>query len=433
MKHERSHEMYERAKKSLAGGVSSQFRVQKPVPLFFSGANGAYITDVDGQTYLDFTLSQGPVILGHRHPKVDQAITQALATGILYAGQHELEYLVAEWAQKHIPCAELVRFGSSGSEMAQAALRAARQLTGRQRFLKFEGHYHGWFDNVAVSIKPTPDQAGPHEAPHAVPWTGGQSQSALTEAVLAPFNQPVIVEQLLDRHLHELAAVILEPVACNNGCIPADPAFLRWLREACTARGIVLIFDEIITGFRMGLGGAQAYYGVTPDLAIFGKAMAGGLPIAMLAGQERFMAPIAKGDAIHAGTYNSNTVCMAAALATLKVLEETGVEHLFQLGAQLRDGLQAAARAVGLPALAQGPGPMFHLAFTNRTHIREYRDLWEADEALSTQFVAGMLEEGVRVIGRGLWYISLAHTQADVDRALAAAKKVLGSLALNRN
>lgn len=425
----KSQEMFERASQSLAGGVSSQFRAKSPFPLFFQGASGAYITDVDGNTYLDFTLSQGPVLLGHRHPAVDQAIKDVLERGILYAGQHELEYQVAEWVCRHIPAAERVRFGSCGSEMVQAALRAARSVTGRQRFMKFEGHYHGWFDNVAVSIKPTPEQAGPHGAPATVPWTGGQSQSALQEAVVAPFNQIEIVESLLARHGDELAAVILEPIACNNGCIPADAEFLRFLREECTARGIVLIFDEIITGFRMGLGGAQAYYGITPDLAVFGKAMGSGLPIAMLVGKEEFMRPIAEGRAIHAGTYNTNTVCMAAALATLQALEAAGTDALFERGRRLMEGLRQAAAEHGIAMLVQGPGPMFHTAFTEKEAVRELRDLWDSDEALLARFVDEMLNEGVRIIGRGLWYISLAHTDADIDRAIEAARRVLSRLA----
>ena len=428
MSYSRSQALFERSSRSLAGGVSSQFRAKKPFPLFFERAEGARITDADGNTYLDFTLSQGPVILGHRHPAVDQAIADVLQRGILYAGQHELEFEVAEWVCRHIPSAERVRFGSCGSEMVQAALRTARALTGRQRFLKFEGHYHGWFDNVAVSIKPSPAEAGPHEAPRSVPWTGGQSKIALAEAVIAPFNQIEITARLIEEHADELAAVILEPVMCNNGCIPADPAFLAFLRETCTKRGIVLIFDEIITGFRLGLGGAQAYLGVTPDLSVFGKAMGAGLPIAMLVGKEPFMRPIAEGRAIHAGTYNTNTVVMAAALATLKTLETADYAGLAARGRRLMEGLRQAASECGVPLLVQGPGPMFHTAFTRRSEIREYRDLWESDEALLTRFVDELLAEGVRLIGRGLWYLSFAHTDADVDTAVEAARRVLRRL-----
>lgn len=432
MKRDRSEQLYARARRSLAGGVSSQFRAQKPFPLFFAGADRARVVDVDGNAYLDFTLSQGPILLGHRHPRIDQAIQEALGRGILYAGQHELECQVAERVCRQIPGAELVRFGSSGSEMIQAALRAARYATGRDRFLKFEGHYHGWFDNVAVSIKPGKDEAGPHHAPRAAPWTGGQATASLSEAVVAPFNQREIVARLIAEHRDELAAVVLEPIMCNNGCIPAELEFLPWLREECTARGIVLIFDEIITGFRMGLGGAQAHFGVTPDLSVFGKGMGAGLPIAMLVGKERFMAPVGEGKCIHAGTYNSNTLGMAAAFATLQVLEEVGVAPLFALGSRLMEGLQTIARDAGWPVLVQGPGPMFHMAFTERNAIREYRDLWACDEALYGTFAARMLDAGVRLIPRGLWYVSLAHAEADVDLALEAAGRVLKELAPGR-
>lgn len=428
MSHKQSQELFDRASKSMAGGVSSQFRVSHPFPLFYKGAQGTRITDVDNNTYLDFTLSQGPVLLGHQHAAVDQAIADVLQRGILYAGQHELEFQVAEWVCRHIPSAELVRFGSCGSEMVQAALRTARSVTGRQKFMKFEGHYHGWFDNVAISIKPTPENAGPHTEPTPVPWTGGQSQYTLNEVVVAPFNQIEIVRNLIEEHADDLAAVILEPIGCNNGCIPADPEFLRFLRQICDERGIVLIFDEIITGFRTSLGGAQAYFGVTPDLSTFGKAMGAGLPIAMLVGKERFMQHIAEGKAIHAGTYNSNTVCMAAALAILNVLETEGTDQLVERGNRLMEGLRSAAAKHGIPLLIQGPGPMFHTAFTTKPAIRELRDLWDVDEALLGQFVDGMMDEGVRLINRGLWYVSLAHTDADIDEALAAADRVFARL-----
>lgn len=421
----KSQQLFERASETMAGGVSSQFRSQKPFPLFFETAEGARVTDVDGRTFLDFTLSQGPVLLGHRHPAVDEAIANVLNRGILYAGQHDLEFQIAERVCRNIPSAEKVRFGSSGSEMVQAALRTARSVTGRQRFMKFEGHYHGWFDNVAVSIKPTPENAGPHEEPHAVPWSGGQSTYTLGEVVVAPFNQIDITVKLIEKHAKDLAAVILEPVGCNNGCIPADPEFLKALRQACDEHGIVLIFDEIITGFRMGAGGAQARYGVTPDLSVFGKGMGAGLPIAMLVGKDEFMAHVSEGKAIHAGTYNSNTVVMAAALAILEVLEQEGTDKLFNLGNRLIQGLKDAASKHGVPMLVQGPGPMFNTAFIDKTEVRELRDLWGADEGLLGQFISGLMDEGVRVIGRGLWYVSLAHTEADVDQAIEAADRVL--------
>ena len=432
MEFRKSQELYERAAKSLAGGVSSQFRVRQPFPLFYSTAQGATITDVDGNTFLDFTLSQGPILLGHGHPAVRAAVLDALERGILYAGQHELEIAVAEWLQRHIPSAERVRFGSSGSEMVQAALRTARFATGKTKYMKFEGHYHGWFDNVAISINPSPDRAGPHESPNAVAWTGGQAPGALEDVIVAPFNDTAAVGALIDRHADDLAAIILEPIGCNNGCIPAEPEFLRFLREECTRRRIALIFDEIITGFRMGLGGAQGYYGITPDLSVFGKGMGAGLPIATLVGKEEFMRPIADGRAIHAGTYNSNTVCMAAALAVLQTLEATGTEPLFERGRRLQEGLRKEAAEAGVDLLVQGPGPMFHTAFTKLERVRQYRDLWQTDAGLLARFVGGLHDAGVRVIGRGLWYISLAHTDEDIDRAVEAAGRVLRELAARR-
>ena len=281
----KSLELYERAQKSLAGGVSSNYRMSKqPHTLFFTRGEGTRIYDVDGNEYLDFTLSQGPLILGHSHPKVLQRVTEEMKHGQLYAGQHELEINLAEKLQRHIPCAELVRFTNSGSESVQATLRLARAFTGRTKYVKFEGHYHGWFDNVLVSLQPSKDTAGPRSSPQAVLETNGQASSVLKDVVVLPWNDLEIVEKALRQNADEIAAIITEPVMCNNGCIEPTEGFLEGLRNLCNRYGVVLIFDETITGFRLGLGGAQAYYGITPDLAIFGKAMASGFPFSLFAG-----------------------------------------------------------------------------------------------------------------------------------------------------
>lgn len=427
----KSLELYERAQRSLAGGVSSNYRMSKqPHPLFFSRAEGARIYDVDGNEYLDFTLSQGPLILGHSHPKVLQRVTEEIKHGQLYAGQHELELSLAEKLQHHIPCADLVRFTNSGSESVQATLRLARAFTSRSKYIKFEGHYHGWFDNVLISLQPSEDTAGPRSSPHAVLETNGQSKSVQEDVVVLPWNDLEIVENALRRNVDEIAAIITEPVMCNNGCIEPREGFLQGLRDLCNRYGVVLIFDETITGFRLGLGGAQASCGVTPDLAIFGKAMASGFAISLFVGKKELMNLIARGEVTHAGTYNSNNACVAAAMATLEVLEAGGEElreRIFVLGRRLRDGLKEIAHRERQAVLLSGPGPMFHMAFTSLPRIQEYRDCLACDTAKYGHFVKNMLDRGVRLIGRGIWYISAAHTAADIEQALSAAADALKS------
>jgi glutamate-1-semialdehyde 2,1-aminomutase len=430
-KYAQSKLLYERASRVLAGGVSSEFRKASwPHPLFFTSAQGSRIVDVDENEYLDFTLSQGPLILGHSHPAVLAAVERASRMGQLFAGQHLMEVELAEKLQQHIPCAELVRFSLSGSEADHTALRVARSVTGRPRFIRFEGHYHGWFDNVAWSISaPSVEALGEYEQPTPLAWTQGLPSRATDEFIVLPWNDLDLVERTLAARHQEVAAIITEPVMCNSGCIEPAPGFLAGLRDLCDRYGIALIFDEVITGFRLGMGGAQGYYGITPDLAVFAKAMANGYPISALAGKQRWMQPIADGAVIHAGTMNSSNPTVAAALATLDVLESEGVhEKIFRLGRRLMEGLHQAAKRAGQPLCVLGPGPMFHTAFTAQTTVRSYRDTLGFDRARLGRFVQQMQERGIRLIGRGLWYLSAAHTDADIDQAIQTAHVVFDEM-----
>lgn len=434
----KSQELYERAQKVLAGGVSSEFRkFSTPHPLFYTHGEGSRLWDIDGNEYLDFTLSQGPLILGHSHPTVLERVAQASQQGQLFAGQHLDELELAEKLQSLIPCAELMRFSLSGAEADHTALRVSRAATGRQKFIRFEGHYHGWFDNVALGISgPNEEAMGPREHPTPIAWTQGLPERVNDEIILLPWNDLELVERTLEEHWKDVAAIINEPVMCNNGCIPPRPGFLEGLRELADRYGIVLIFDEVITGFRLGMGGAQAYLGVTPDLAIFGKAMASGYPISVICGKKNFgpenkplMELIANGTVIHAGTMNSGNPTVAAALATIEVLEEDKVhERLFALGSRLRDGLREAAREAGQNLLVQGPGPMFHAGFTTLSEVNDFRGTLSYDKAKYAAFMRNLLEDGLRGIGRGLWYVSGAHTEADIDRALEIASRALHKL-----
>jgi glutamate-1-semialdehyde 2,1-aminomutase len=431
-RYQKSSDLYERAKGSLAGGVSSHFRVfEQPHPLFFARAKGARIWDVDGNEYLDFTLSQGPMILGHSNPIVLDAIQKANSYGQLYAGQHLAELELAEAVQRVVPCAQLVRFCVSGSEAAQAALRVARVYTGRHKYLKFEGHYHGWLDSVAFSVNPSGNAISAGSGMEPVPWAAGIPPVLKDEVLVLPWNDLKKVQETLKEHSSEIAAIIAEPVMCNNGCILPEPGFLEGLREACTRYGVVLIFDEIITGFRVALGGAQAHFKVTPDLAILGKAMGSGFPISAIAGSRPIMDLIASGGALQAGTMNSQNACVAAALATVTELEQKSQSmygHLYQLSETLQKELVAAAKEHGHQVLIQGLGPMFHMGFTPASKVRDYRDTFGYDTKKYLAFCRGMRERGIRLISRGLWYLSTVHTSKDIDECVAATREAFSEL-----
>ncbi len=432
LSHDKSRALFERAQQSLAGGVSSEFRKSNvPHPLVYVRAHGVRLVDADENKYLDFALSQGPMVLGHSHLEVLEAVARASRDGQLYAALHLAEIELAEKLQEIIPCAELVRFSTSGSEANHAALRVARAVTGRQKFIRFEGHYHGWFDNVAFGINGSSLEAlGDREAPNALPWTQGLPMRAREEFILLPWNDLALVERVVAQQHAEIAAIITEPIMCNIGCIEPQTGFLQGLRALCDHYGIALIFDEVITGFRVHLGGAQAYYSVTPDLAVFAKAMANGYPISALVGKRAWMQPIAEGSVIHAGTTNAGNPSVAAAKATIEVMQRERVhEKLHRLGKRLQAGLRKAAQETGHDVLVQGPGPVLNMAFTSLPCARDMRDTFAFDKARLGRFVYGLQEEGIRILSRGTWYLSAAHTEEDIDRAVWAAQKVLATMA----
>lgn len=424
----KSQALNERARNCMAGGVSSEFRkFSHPCPVFYEKGAGSHLWDVDGNELLDFTLSQGPLILGHSHPHVLQKVADYSAEGQLFAGQHLMELELAEKLQSIIPCAELMRFCLSGSEADHAAFRLARAYTGKQKILRFEGHYHGWFDNVALGLGAKDvSELGSRENPDVPLWSEGLPDRIKEEIILRPWNDLDLVKATVEKHHHEIAAIVTEPVMCNSGCIAPKPGFLEGLRELCDQYGIVLIFDEVITGFRLSMGGAQARFGITPDLGIFGKAMASGYPISALVGKASIMKLISEGRVIHAGTMNSNNPCIAAAMATIEILEgEKTHDKLYSLGLRLMEGIREAARATGQNLRVQGMGPMFHTGFSHLETSVDYRDTLALDKAKGAKFVAGLQNRGVRIIGRGLWYISNAHTEAEIDQAIATVHTVL--------
>ena len=428
----KSAELLERSKKVLAGGVSSEFRkYNHPHAIFYTHGKGSHLFDVDGNDYLDFTLSQGPLILGHSHPHVLKSVADYSEEGQLFAGQHIKEIELAETLNRIIPSAELMRFCLDGSEAVQTALRVARAKTGKQKFLRFEGHYHGWLDNVAWGIStPSVDALGSRENPNVFPWSAGLPEHAKDEFIILPWNDLDLVKKTLADHHHEIAAIITEPIMCNNGCIVPKEGFLQGLRDLCDQYGIALIFDEVITGFRMSIGGSQRYFGITPDMSIFAKAMGSGYPISAIVGKREWMSLIEDAKVIHAGTMNSSNPTIAAALATIEVLEkENPYERMFRLGNKLMDGLRkAAAAANNHNLLVQGPGPMFNIGFTDLKSVNDYRDTLSYDRAKLGKFISAMHDERVRIIGRGLWYISAAHTEEDIDHAIEVSARVMGSI-----
>ncbi|MCY3796838.1 MAG: aspartate aminotransferase family protein [Chloroflexi bacterium] len=423
-RYQKSAELFQRAQASLAGGVSSNVRALAQPQLYFRSASGARLVDADENVYLDFTLSQGPMFLGHSPPAVLDAVERAMRNGQLYGAQHDLEIELAESIQRIVPCAELARFCNSGSEAVHAAIRVARAHTGRDKILKFEGHYHGWYDELLVSNAPALEQAGPREGPKPVLASRGQLASAGENVMVLPWNDADILQASLQKHGSEIAALIMEPVMCNNACIPPQPGYLEMVRELCAQYGIILIFDEVITGFRLALGGAQSYFGITPDLATFGKAMANGFPIACLAGRRELLELIASLKVNHSGTYNSNVMVTAAAHATIAELERLDYQRIHRLGEALMNGLRDLAAKFGLPVLIQGYGPAFHLAFTERAAFLHYRDSLEADGLRNSKFVGAMLDRGIRLLSRGLWYLSAAHTEADIQSTLETVEDI---------
>lgn len=426
-----SEALLQRSKKVLAGGVSSEFRkYNHPHALFYTHGKGSLVYDVDGNEYLDFTLSQGPLILGHSHPSVLKAVNDYSEQGQLFAGQHLREIELAEKINEIIPSAQLMRFCLDGSEAVQTAFRVARAKTGKQKFLRFEGHYHGWMDNVCWGISaPGPEELGTRENPNVFPWSKGLPEQTRDEFIILPWNDLELLQRTVALRFEEIAAIITEPVMCNSGCIPPKEGFLQGLRELCDQYGIALIFDEVITGFRLSLGGAQQYFNIIPDLSIFAKAMASGYPISAVVGRREWMNEIEKANVIHAGTMNSSSPTVAAALATIQVLEEQQpYDRMFRYGIKLMEGLRSAAAESGHDLLVQGMGPMFNISFTKAKKVREYRDTFYADRAKLNAFISGMHDKGVRIIGRGLWYISAAHTEQDIEFALEKAREVLKAI-----
>lgn len=422
-----SRELLERAKGSLAGGVSSPFRAKFPVPLYFRDANGSRLEDEDGNGYIDYALAWGPLILGHKHPRLVETYRRQAEWPVIYGAEHRLEIEAAERIQAAVPCAERVAFTSSGSEAVQLALRLARAFTNRRMILKFEGHYHGWFDAVLLSHHPTAEEAGPLQQPRAAMESRGQVPNAAENVIALPWNDARRVEEEFEARGGKIAAVIMEPVLMNSGGILPAPGFLEAVEEIAHRHGALLIFDEIITGFRMALGGAQSVYGVTPDIATFGKAAAGGAPLSLVAGRREIMEQMFGGGVSFGGTFNGNPVSLAAAVATLDELaREDGraLKEANRIGAMLKKGIAAAAARHGVKALVSGFGAAFAVHFTGRESLTHYRDTLEDDRQQLHTFLLEALEQGVYALPDGRFYTSAVHTEGDVRETVEGVERV---------
>ncbi len=422
-------ELQRRAGRVMPGGVASVNRLVSE-PLYIVGARGAEIEDASGRVFVDYNCAFGATILGHADPLVAERVArESRRVGLVGLGGTDVEVELAERLVGLIPCAEQVAFVNSGSEATFHALRLARAVTGREKIVKFQGAYHGWHDAVALNVASDRAALGRRD-----PLGAGMLASTLDATLVARFNDLEGLRDLFDRRGAEIAAVIVEPILHNVGCVAGTESFLRGARELCDRHGAVLVFDEVITGFRHGLGGYQEIVGVTPHLGAFGKALANGFPIAALVGEASLLehfSPRPTGDVYLAGTYNGHPVMVAAALATLDRLEEPGTyERLYALGARYRHGLDELVARHGLPARASGFGSVWLLEFLTGTPSC-YEDLLANDSRTDAAFRKAMLERGHITSTTPLkrWNVTLAHTDDHRTRTLEAADAVLAELA----
>ncbi len=428
----RSKELYERASQVIAGGVNSGIRkLEQPVPLFFTHGKGSRLWDEDGNEYIDYQTGQGALLYGHAPEGQAKAIAEQAAKGTHWAAQSELEIDVAERLVKMIPSAEYVRFNNSATEVVNAAFRLARAHTGRRLILKFEGHYHGWSDEGLVGFGTPPDKWGDTEHPANLHPSKGVIPEVLDQFVVVRWNDVEHLRRRVDEFRGQIAAIIFEPVLCNTSCIEPVEGLIETIRELCDRDGMLMISDETITGFRFGQGGAQKYLGYVPDLTILGKAIGGGVPFAALAGKKFAFEKIITGESIHAGTLNSNPLCLAASKWCLDELASKGDSEpagMIALGKKLMDGLTALGAKYGIPLRPQGPGLVFNTVVLKEGAAEgraiDYRDYVARHDAPRWGHLRRcLLEEGVRAIERGLWFLTLTHTDADIEDTLARADR----------
>lgn len=416
------------AQQAIPGGVNSPVRAFNGVggePVFIDHAQGPYLYDPIGKAYIDYVQSWGPMILGHAHPEVVQAVQQACTKGLSYGAPTRIETRLAEKIIQLVPSIEKVRLVSSGTEATMTAIRLARGFTNRDKIIKFEGCYHGHVDSLLV-------KAGSGALTLGVPTSPGIPNSVAKHTITLEYNNPAQVRETFSNIGYSVAAIIVEPVAGNMNCIPPQPGFLEALREMCTQYQSLLIFDEVMTGFRVALNGAQDHFGVTPDLTTLGKVIGGGMPVGALGGRREIMEYLAPtGPVYQAGTLSGNPITMTAGLATLNLISQPGFyEALTASTRNLLTGLQEKARAVGIPLITQQAGSMFGLFFTEDSSVETYAQVMQCDVERFKRFFHSMLEQGVYLAPSAFeaGFMSAAHTAADIEKTVEAAGKAFKAL-----
>ncbi|MEM1563072.1 MAG: glutamate-1-semialdehyde 2,1-aminomutase [Candidatus Bathyarchaeia archaeon] len=412
----KSRELYERAKKVLPAGVSYGIRFFEPYPFYTARAKGSKLYDVDGNEYVDYWMGHGTHILGHSPPMVVEAVKRQVENGTHYGTSHELEVALAEQVVKMVPSAEMVRFTNSGTEANMYAVRLARAYTGKSKIIKFEGGWHGGYDALHVGVK----------YPFDIPESAGLTAGATQDTLLAVFNS--IEDVKIKARRESVAAIIIEPVLGAGGCIPAEREFLKGLREICDERGILLIYDEVITGFRLAPGGAQQYYGVLPDITVFGKILGGGFPVGAFCGRREIMERLNSlvyerpNYSFHGGTFCANPITMAAGLATLKALEDGSIiSRLNSAGEKVRETLKEIFEVKGVNVQVTGAGSIFATHFTNKT-VRNARDASEADKKRLAEYHLNLIAKGVFFLPTHFGSISAAHTETDIEKLFQATE-----------
>ncbi len=435
----RSQEWFERAQSSLVEGVNSPSRGEAAYsggPTFLERGQGSHVWDADGNEYVDFMMSFGALIQGHANPRLVSVVSEAMAQGSHFAAATSAEVEAAERFQRMVPSAEVVRFTNTGSEATMLALRLARAHTGRKKFLKFEGHYHGWYDPFLLNAHShLPDELGTPEDPARIPDSEGIPPATFDDVVLAPWNDVTVLERIMQRHGHELAAVITEPIMANMGCILPRDGYLQRLRELTREHGVLLILDEVVTGFRYAPGGCQEYYGIRPDISTFGKALGAGFPVGAVAGSRAILDRMRWGAnmVLHYGTFNGHRLTMKVVAANLDLLSADGAyRRLHAIGDAAIVGLRDVLHRRKIKAIVQGFGPMFQVYFTERDGIHDYRDYCTyVDARRYSRFVQLLLDRGIYMTpSNGLhWIISTAHTEGDVHKLLEGADQACGEMA----
>ncbi len=423
----RSKKLFRESSTLIPGGVNSPVRAFRSVgggPLFIQKAKGSKIYDVDNKTYIDYVLSWGPMILGHAHPRVTDALKKAIEKGTSYGAPTELESRLAKLVKSACPSIAMLRMVSSGTEATMSAIRAARGFTGRDKILKFEGCYHGHADSLLV-------KAGSGVATFGLPDSPGVPADLAKLTLTASYNDLEQVKEIISRNEEQIACIIVEPVAGNMGCVLPEHGFLLGLRKLCDQHGIVLIFDEVMTGFRVSYGGAQKLYGIKPDLTCLGKIIGGGLPVGAYGGKQEIMEKIAPmGPIYQAGTLSGNPLAMTAGLETLTILAKPGVyAKLEELSKELQNGLVAAAKETGIPTCFNRVGSMFTSFFTGQA-VTDFKSAKTADTTRFASFFRGMLKNGVNMAPSQFEaaFLSIAHTKTDIAKTIEAARKSLKRL-----